>query len=61
VAALAAYDKALNLFFTRPANDGINPTNTLFVIRAEEGDHFVGGPPKPAGCDGVTTRCTSTP
>jgi hypothetical protein len=58
VAALAAYDKAFNLFFARLAKDGINPTNTLFVITADEGDHFVGGPPSPAGCDGVTTPCT---
>ena len=28
--------------------------NTLFVITADENDHFVGGPPSPANCDGVT-------
>jgi arylsulfatase A-like enzyme len=32
--------------------------NTLFVITADENDHFVGGQPSPAGCDGVTTPCT---
>ena len=58
VAALAAYDDAFNKFFTRLANDGINQSNTLFVFTADEGDHFVGGPPSPAGCDGVTTPCT---
>jgi hypothetical protein len=58
VAALAAYDDAFNKFFTRLANDGINQSNTLFVFTADEGDHFVGGPPSPTGCDGVTTPCS---
>ena len=58
VAALAAYDNAFATFFTRLANDGINQSNTLFVFTSDEGDHFVGGPPSPAGCDGVTTPCT---
>jgi hypothetical protein len=58
VAALAAYDDAFNKFFTRLASDGINQSNTLFVFTADEGDHFVGGAPSPAGCDGVTTPCT---
>jgi hypothetical protein len=58
VATLASYDDAFNKFFTRLANDGINQSNSLFVFTADEGDHFVGGPPSPAGCDGVTTPCT---
>src|SRR5437879_2036200 len=58
VAALKAYDDAFGKFFTRLANDGINSSNTLFVFTADEGDHFVGGPPSPDGCDGVTTPCT---
>ena len=58
VAALKSYDDAFGKFFTRLANDGINSSNTLFVFTADEGDHFVGGPPSPAGCDGVTTPCT---
>lgn len=58
VAALAAYDDAFNKFFTRLANDHINSSNTLFVFTADEGDHFVGGPPSPANCDGVTISCT---
>ena len=56
VAALKAYDTAFGQFFKRLANDGINKSNTLFVFTADEGDHFVGGAPSPAGCDGVTTR-----
>ena len=58
VAALAAYDDAFNQFFTRLAVDGINASNTLFVLTADEGDHFVGGAPSPADCDGVTMPCT---
>jgi hypothetical protein len=58
VSALASYDDAFNKFFTRLASDGINQSNTLFVFTADEGDHFVGGAPSPAGCDGVTTPCT---
>ena len=58
VAALKAYNDAFGKFFARLASDGINSSNTLFVFTADEGDHFVGGPPSPAGCDGVTTPCT---
>jgi len=58
VAQLASYDDAFNKFFTRLASDGINPSNTLFIFTSDEGDHFVGGPPSPVGCDGVTTPCT---
>jgi hypothetical protein len=28
------------------------------VVTADEGDHFVGGAPSPANCDGVTVACT---
>jgi hypothetical protein len=58
VAALAAYDDAFNKFFTRLASDGINKNNSLFVFTSDEGDHFVGGPPSPTGCDGVILPCT---
>ncbi|WP_024512870.1 hypothetical protein [Bradyrhizobium sp. ARR65] len=58
VAALKAYDQAFGKFFTRLKADGINETNTLFVVVPDENDHFVGGPPSPANCDGVTTPCT---
>jgi hypothetical protein len=58
VAALEAYNNAFGQFFARLANDGINKSNTLFVFTADEGDHFVGGAPSPANCDGVTTPCT---
>jgi hypothetical protein len=57
VAALKAYDDDFGKFFQRLAADGINQSNTLFVFTADENDHFIGGTPTPAGCDGVTTPC----
>jgi hypothetical protein len=58
VTQLAAFNKAFGEFFARLAKDGITQSNTLFVITADENDHFVGGPPAPANCDGVTRPCT---
>ena len=55
---LQAFNKAFGEFFTRLAKDGITKDNTLFVITADENDHFVGGAPSPANCDGVMTPCT---
>ena len=50
---LATYDQAFANFFTELAQHGIDQTNTLFVVTVDEGDHFVGGTPTPAGCDGT--------
>jgi hypothetical protein len=58
VAQLKAYDTAFAEFFQRLANDGIDKTNTLFIISADEQDHFVGGPASPSSCDGVNIPCT---
>ena len=58
VAQLAAYNEAFGKFFARLAADGINKRNTLFVITADEGDHYAGGGPFNAGCDGVTVACS---
>jgi hypothetical protein len=58
VAQLQAFDQSFDTFFTRLASDGITSSNTLFVVTSDEGDHFAGGPPSPANCDGVTTPCT---
>jgi hypothetical protein len=58
VSQLKSYDEAFAKFFARLKNDGIDQTNTLFVITADEGDHFAGGAPVPANCDGITTPCT---
>jgi hypothetical protein len=57
-AVLRDYDAAFDAFFTRLASDGIDASNTLFVVTADEGDHFVGGPPSPANCDGITVPCS---
>ena len=58
VAQLKLYDVAFQKFFDRLAADGITKDNTLFVITADENDHFVGGPPSPANCDGIHVPCT---
>jgi hypothetical protein len=58
VRQLAAYDLAFQKFFDRLSKDGITKDNTLFVVTADENDHFVGGPPSPATCDGIHTPCT---
>jgi hypothetical protein len=57
---LQAYDQAFANFFTELAAHGIDKTNTLFVVTVDEGDHFAGGTPNPANCDGVTTPCDWT-
>jgi hypothetical protein len=49
---------AFGTFFKGLAAAGITKANTLFVITADEGDHFVGSSPTPAGCNGVTTTCS---
>jgi sugar lactone lactonase YvrE len=54
---IQAYNQAFGEFFTRLQNDGIDSSNTLFIITADEQDHFAGGPASPAGCDGVNTPC----
>jgi hypothetical protein len=40
---LRAYDDAFQLFFERLAADGIDKTNTMFVVTVDEGDHYAGG------------------
>jgi len=57
-ALAAAYDEAFAAFFARLQKDGIDKSNTLFMIMCEEQDHFAGGPPAPADCDGVNVPCT---
>src|SRR4029077_17182682 len=56
VAALKSYDDAFNLFFQRLAADGINQTNTMFVVTVDEGDRFAGGigTPQADGTPGYT-------
>jgi type I phosphodiesterase/nucleotide pyrophosphatase len=56
VAALKSYDDAFGKFFTRLSRDGITKRNTLFVVTADENDHYAGQ--QAQDCDGVTTPCT---
>jgi hypothetical protein len=58
VAQLKLYDAAFGKFFARLAAKGITKDNTLFVVTPDENDHFVGGKPTPANCDGVNVPCT---
>jgi hypothetical protein len=64
IAQAAYYNQAFGTFFQRLAADGINSSNTLFVLSTDEGDHQAGAnvgravQPTPANCDGVTTPCT---
>jgi hypothetical protein len=55
VAALKTYDDAFAAFFARLASDGINKDNTLFIVTADENDHYAGQ--QAQNCDGVTTPC----
>jgi hypothetical protein len=55
---LRVENAAFGEFFARLAAAGITQANTLFVIAADEGDHFVGSSPTPAGCNGVTIACS---
>ncbi len=50
---LASYNTGFQEFFDRLAHDGITPRNTLFVVTTDEGDHFSGSAPTPAGCTGA--------
>ncbi len=49
---------AFGTFFNDLAAAGITKANTLFVITADEGDHFVGSSPTPADCNGVPITCS---
>jgi hypothetical protein len=60
VKQLQLYDAAFEKFFARLASDGITKDNTLFIVTADENDHFVGGQPSPSNCDGIHVPCTYT-
>ena len=56
---LHLYDAAFGKFFARLKADGIDESNTLFMIMTEEQDHYAGTRAlTPAGCDGVNVACT---
>jgi hypothetical protein len=60
---LKFFEAAFSKFFARLKKDGITPDNTLFVITADEGDHFAGSvaAATPEGCDGVHVPCAYPP
>lgn len=53
VTQLADYNTAFGTFFQHLKEAGIDESNTLFIFTPDEGDHFVGVSPTPAGCDGA--------
>jgi hypothetical protein len=68
IAQAQFYNAAFGKFFQRLAADGINTSNTLFILSSDEGDHEAGAnvgraiQPTPANCDGATvTGTTVTP
>jgi hypothetical protein len=58
VAQLAAYNTSFGKFFARLSEDGITADNTLFIVTADENDHFAGQAGSPKGCDGINTPCS---
>ncbi|MGC2530078.1 MAG: hypothetical protein WA639_20210 [Candidatus Acidiferrum sp.] len=56
VAQLADYNSAFGTFFLHLKEAGIDQSNTLFIFTPDEGDHFVGGAPSPANCDGAKIK-----
>jgi hypothetical protein len=66
VAQLKAYDNAFAAFFQRLKDDGIDQSNTLFMVTVDEGDKYAGGIgiPQPDGTLAYShTNCswTTTP
>jgi hypothetical protein len=53
VKQLSDYNTAFGKFFSDLKGMGIDQSNTLFIFTPDEGDHFVGGSPTPADCDGA--------
>ncbi|MGN6797897.1 MAG: hypothetical protein ACTHKS_07075 [Gaiellaceae bacterium] len=51
---LSDYNDAFGAFFTRLKNDGIDKSNTLFIVTVDEGDHFAGAQVTP-DANGVAT------
>jgi hypothetical protein len=53
VTQLSHFNAAFGKFFADLKQAGIDQSNTLFIFTPDEGDHFVGGAPSPANCDGA--------
>jgi len=57
-AQLQEYNAAFTAFFSRLAKDGINKSNTVFLVTVDEGDHFAGMAPTNPGCNGTPVGST---
>jgi hypothetical protein len=55
IAQLQQYERGFLAFFDKLKALGINETNSLFIVTADEGDHFAGS--QKTDCDGVTVSC----
>jgi len=53
VKQLSDFNAGFGTFFANLKAAGIDESNTLFIFTPDEGDHFVGGSPTPANCDGA--------
>ena len=58
-AQLREYEQGFAAFFSELRAHSIDETNTLFIVTADEGDHFAGI--TKTGCDGVATPCVYNP
>jgi hypothetical protein len=58
---LASYDAAFATFFQNLAAHGIDKSNTLFVVTADEGDHFAGAQVTPDASGTATYAHTTCP
>ncbi|MBV8144500.1 MAG: hypothetical protein JO184_05780, partial [Gammaproteobacteria bacterium] len=55
---LQDFEKAFKKFFADLKEMGITTDNTLFIVTADENDHFAGSRQPQHPCDGVNTPCT---
>jgi hypothetical protein len=58
---LASYNTAFGTFFQDLAANGIDRSNTLFVVTVDEGDHFAGSQVQPDASGNVTYSHTTCP
>jgi hypothetical protein len=58
---LKAYDDAFKTWFADLARNGIDKSNTLFVVTVDEGDHFAGGTGTPDTAHPGSLTYTHTP
>jgi hypothetical protein len=56
-AQLREYNAAFQAFLRRLGEDGINKSNTVFLVTVDEGDHYDGGAPLNPDCNGVDVAC----